>query len=122
MDPPFPVMPMAAIALVLLVHSYSLCSLFPYVGYMVRFLGATDDKDEAGKFMCDLSHDRSCDSRIPRSLGWWWQRWWWWRSVVAVVGSGGGVVFLLLMVVVLVLSLLLHYISRSIMLFDIHSP
>ena len=50
MAPPFPVMPMVAIAMCLLVNAYVLCSLFPYVGYMVRYLGTTEDKDEAGKF------------------------------------------------------------------------
>ena len=57
MEPPFPVMPMVAIAMCLLAHAYALCSLFPYVGYMVRFLGATDDKDEAGKIFTRVSRE-----------------------------------------------------------------
>ncbi|CAM9131751.1 unnamed protein product, partial [Laminaria digitata] len=47
---PFPWMPMVAIAICLVAHAYALCSLFPYVGYMVQHLGVTGDKDEAGKF------------------------------------------------------------------------
>ena len=46
---PFPWMPMLALAVGLVSHSYSLSSLFPYVGYMVQHLGITDDKDEAGQ-------------------------------------------------------------------------
>ena len=40
---------MLAIAIGLVSHSYSLCSLFPYVGYMVQQLGVAEDKDEAGQ-------------------------------------------------------------------------
>lgn len=40
---------MLAIAIGLISHSYSLSSLFPYVGYMVQQLGVADDKDEAGE-------------------------------------------------------------------------
>lgn len=46
---PFPWLPMLAIAVVLVSHSYALTSLFPYVGYMVQSLGISDDKDEAGQ-------------------------------------------------------------------------
>ncbi|CAN0142038.1 unnamed protein product [Ascophyllum nodosum] len=45
---PFPWLPMLAIATGLVSHSYALSSLFPYIGYMVQYLGVTDDKDEAG--------------------------------------------------------------------------
>lgn len=48
---PFPWLPMLAIAIGLVSHSYALTSLFPYVGYMVQSLGVTDDKDEAGQSM-----------------------------------------------------------------------
>ena len=48
MEAPFPWLPMLALAIGLVSHSYSLSSLFPYVGYMVQHLGVTDDKDEAG--------------------------------------------------------------------------
>ncbi|CBN75080.1 conserved unknown protein [Ectocarpus siliculosus] len=47
---PFPWLPMLAIAIGLVSHSYALTSLFPYVGYMVQHLGVTDDKDEAGYY------------------------------------------------------------------------
>lgn len=40
---------MLAIAIGLVSHSYSLSSLFPYVGYMVQQLGVAEDKDEAGQ-------------------------------------------------------------------------
>ena len=46
---PFPWLPMVAIALCLVTVAYALCNLFPYAGYMVRQLGATDDKDESGE-------------------------------------------------------------------------
>lgn len=46
---PFPWLPMLAIAIGLVSHSYSLSSLFPYVGYMVQQLGVAEDKDEAGQ-------------------------------------------------------------------------
>ena len=46
---PFPWLPMLAISIGLVSHSYALTSLFPYVGYMVQHLGITDDKDEAGQ-------------------------------------------------------------------------
>ena len=49
----------------LVAHSYALSSLFPYAGYMVQYLGVTDDKDEAGKFTRVLSL-RKCDSPIPK--------------------------------------------------------
>ena len=49
MGTPFPWLPMVAISMGLVVHSYALTNLFPYVGYMVQSLGVTDDKDEAGK-------------------------------------------------------------------------
>lgn len=51
---PFPWMPMLAIAIGLISHSYSLSSLFPYVGFMVQQLGVAQDKDEAGQsaFAC----------------------------------------------------------------------
>lgn len=49
MATPFPWPPMLAIAIGLISHSYSLSSLFPYVGYMVQQLGVADDKDEAGE-------------------------------------------------------------------------
>eukprot|EP00903_Cladosiphon_okamuranus_P009002 g8611.t1 len=47
---PFPWPPMLAIAIGLVSHSYSLSSLFPYVGYMVQQLGVAEDKDEAGYY------------------------------------------------------------------------
>eukprot|EP00752_Nemacystus_decipiens_P011395 g10122.t1 len=47
---PFPWLPMLAIAVGPVSHSYALTSLFPYVGYMVQSLGVTDDKDEAGYY------------------------------------------------------------------------
>lgn len=47
---PFPWLPMLAIAIGLVSHSYSLSSLFPYVGYMVQQLGVAEDKDEAGQY------------------------------------------------------------------------
>ncbi|CAB1117720.1 unnamed protein product [Ectocarpus sp. CCAP 1310/34] len=50
MGTPFPWLPMLALAIGLVSHSYSLSSLFPYVGYMVQHLGVTDDKDEAGYY------------------------------------------------------------------------
>ncbi|CAN0223141.1 unnamed protein product [Pylaiella littoralis] len=50
MATPFPRLPMLAIAIGLVSHSYSLTNLFPYVGYMVQHLGVTDDKDEAGYY------------------------------------------------------------------------
>ncbi|CAM9128529.1 unnamed protein product, partial [Hapterophycus canaliculatus] len=46
----FPWLPMLAIAIGLVSHSYALTSLFPYVGYMVQHLGVTHDKDEAGYY------------------------------------------------------------------------
>ncbi|CAM9775793.1 unnamed protein product [Scytosiphon promiscuus] len=50
MGTPFPWLPMLAIAIGLVSHSYALTSLFPYVGYMVQHLGVTHDKDEAGYY------------------------------------------------------------------------
>ncbi|CAM9564568.1 unnamed protein product [Ectocarpus sp. 6 AP-2014] len=50
MGTPFPWLPMLALAIGLVSHSYSLSSLFPYVGYMVQHLGVADDKDEAGYY------------------------------------------------------------------------
>ncbi|CAM9581917.1 unnamed protein product [Ectocarpus sp. 12 AP-2014] len=50
METPFPWLPMLALAIGLVSHSYSLSSLFPYVGYMVQHLGVADDKDEAGYY------------------------------------------------------------------------
>lgn len=50
MKTPFPWRPMVAIAISIVTVMYTLCNLFPYAGYMVRHLGVTDDKDEAGKF------------------------------------------------------------------------
>lgn len=58
---PFPLLPMVVIAISLVTGAYSLCNLFPYVGYMVQHLGATDDKDEAGKFAC-VGHNRANDT------------------------------------------------------------
>ena len=55
---------MAAIAIGLVAHSYALTSLFPYVGYMVQFLGVTDDKDEAGK----LAKDRAIRGCLRKPL------------------------------------------------------
>eukprot|EP00752_Nemacystus_decipiens_P011400 g10125.t2 len=52
---PFPWPPMLAIAIGLVSHSYSLSSLFPYVGYMVQQLGVAGDKDEAGYYAGYLS-------------------------------------------------------------------
>lgn len=46
---PFPWLPMLAISIGLVSHSYVLTSLFPYVGSMVQHLGVTDNKDEAGE-------------------------------------------------------------------------
>ncbi len=46
---PFPWLPMLAISIGLVSHSYALSSLFPYVGVMVQHLGVTDNKDEAGQ-------------------------------------------------------------------------
>lgn len=46
---PFPWLPILAIAIGLVSHSYALTSLFPYAGYMVQQLGATDDKDKSGQ-------------------------------------------------------------------------
>ncbi|CAB1117719.1 unnamed protein product [Ectocarpus sp. CCAP 1310/34] len=50
METPFPWLPMLALAIGLVSHSYSFSSLFPYVGYMVQHLGVTDDRDEAGYY------------------------------------------------------------------------
>ncbi|CAM9302492.1 unnamed protein product, partial [Ectocarpus sp. 8 AP-2014] len=50
MGTPFPWLPMLALAIGLVSHSYSLSSLFPYVGFMVQHLGVADDKDEAGYY------------------------------------------------------------------------
>lgn len=45
---PFPWAPMIAISAAFLSHTFSLTGLYPYVGYMVEHVGATDDKDRAG--------------------------------------------------------------------------
>ena len=50
MGTPFPWRPMVAVGFCTVTVTYTLCSLFAYVGYMVQYLGVTDDKDEAGKF------------------------------------------------------------------------
>lgn len=55
MPSPFPWLPMLAISISLVSHSYALTSLFPYVGYMVQHLGITDDKDEAGE-LCPCAY------------------------------------------------------------------
>ena len=100
MEPPFPVRPMTAIAMCLLFHSYALCSLFPYVGYMVRFLGATEDKDEVGE-LCARS--LMIDRAIPgyRNRCWWWC----WRRLrcCCCVGGdvGGGVAVFIVIIAVL---------------------
>ncbi|CAM9514082.1 unnamed protein product [Discosporangium mesarthrocarpum] len=47
---PFPWVPMMAISLALLSHSFAISSLFPYVGYMVQDLGMAKTKDEAGYY------------------------------------------------------------------------
>lgn len=43
---------MVAIAICLVANAYAFCSIFPYAGYMVLYLGVTDDKDKTGKFAC----------------------------------------------------------------------
>lgn len=40
---------MIAICSAFLSHTFSLSGLYPYVGYMVQHIGATDDKDRAGE-------------------------------------------------------------------------
>lgn len=49
---PFPWLPMIAISGALVTHGFCLSSLYPYLGYMVRQLGATDDKDAVGEYDC----------------------------------------------------------------------
>ena len=53
---PFPYTSMLALSLALLAHGYALTSLFPYVGYMVGHLGATENKDAAGKLLSAYMH------------------------------------------------------------------
>ncbi|CAN0113599.1 unnamed protein product [Ectocarpus sp. 12 AP-2014] len=55
MGTPFPWLPMLAMATGLVSHSYTVTSLFPYVGYMVEHLGVAGDKDQAGYFAGYLS-------------------------------------------------------------------
>ena len=46
---PFPYLPMTAIMAGLVSQQVVIMSIFAYAGFMVEYLGAVDDKDQAGE-------------------------------------------------------------------------